>query len=236
MPVFVLIHSPLAGPATWGPVAKELTRRDVTAVTPTLSHRALPGRAYWQQHVSDVKRSLDVIPMGLPVILVAHSGAGVLLPVIREEIKHRVSGYIFVDALLPEDGKSRLDLFESEQAAAEFRQNAVDGKITPWTDEDLKSVIPDPTLRGRVLDELKPIPLAIYEEKIQASAAWPDAPCGYIRFGQNQSYEKAASQAVGKGWPYEQMNGEHFHMLVDPKKITDILLRMAAQFKEKRHG
>ncbi len=34
--VFVLLHSPLVGPLTWGPVADELRRRGIEAIVPAL--------------------------------------------------------------------------------------------------------------------------------------------------------------------------------------------------------
>src|SRR5206468_1317091 len=115
-------------------------------------------------------------------ILVGQSGAGVLRPSIRQALGSPVSAYLFVDASIPRDGASRLDLFASREEAAQFRQAAVEGLLPTWTEADLRGVIPDNTLRQRFVSELRPLPLAIYEEPIPVFKGWPDAPCGYLRF------------------------------------------------------
>src|SRR6185436_1876616 len=97
------------------------------------------------------------------LILTGHSGAGMLLPAIRQLTMRPVTAYLFVDAGIPEDGKSRLDLFEDSLAAAQFRQAAVRGLLPIWSDEDLREAIPDPKWRQRFVGELRPLPLAVYE-------------------------------------------------------------------------
>ncbi len=101
-----------------------------------------------------------------PLVLVGHSGAGVLLPAVREALGRAVAGYIFVDADIPEDNKSRLDLFQSREDRNSFRRAAQEGMLPTWTEEDLLETIPNPVLRRRFVAELRPLPLAVYEEPI----------------------------------------------------------------------
>jgi len=95
---FILIHSPLVGPYTWRPVANVLQARGHTAIVPKLLDNPHATNPYWQQEVASVIDQLDVQTLQAPVILVAHSGAGVLLPAIRHAINHPISLCIFVDA------------------------------------------------------------------------------------------------------------------------------------------
>ena len=53
---------------------------------------------------------------------------------------------------------------------------------------------------------------------------WPDAPCAYLRFGANPAYDAAAAEAQRRGWPLRSIEGDHFHMLVDPAGVADALL------------
>src|SRR4051812_34907571 len=115
-PLFVLVHSPLAGPLTWAPVAAELRRRGFDAVVPALREREVSGTPYWRQHVDAVVRALAPFPSERPLILAGHSGGGMLLPAIREISLRPVARYLFADAGIPEDGKSRLDLFGDPEA------------------------------------------------------------------------------------------------------------------------
>ncbi|HYI14279.1 MAG TPA: hypothetical protein VEX37_02735, partial [Thermomicrobiales bacterium] len=79
-PIFVMIHSPLVGPATWEPVRVELRRRGVQAAVPALRDESESDLPYWRQQVESVVTTLRGAPAGQPLVLVGHSGAGALLP------------------------------------------------------------------------------------------------------------------------------------------------------------
>jgi hypothetical protein len=55
---------------------------------------------------------------------------------------------------------------------------------------------------------------------------WPDAPCGYLRFGDNPAYDSSVLKARQAGYPVLRLEGEHFHMLVDPEAVTDAILSL----------
>jgi len=200
MKTFVLIHSPLVGPFTWALTADELRRKGVEAVVPTLTGAEASGPPYWRGHAEAVARALEPVAPERPLILVGHSGAGPLLPATRQIIQRRVAAYIFVDAFIPRDGASRRDLFESHEGVAQFRQAAADGLLPTWSEEDLRDVIPDPERRRRFAAELRPLPLAVYEEPLPVFAGWPDAPCGYLQF--SPIYDTPARHAQDEGWAY----------------------------------
>lgn len=224
---FALIHSPLVGPYTWALVAEALVRRGIRAVVPDLQAQVEAGKPYWAQHASAVARALAPAADSEAVVLVGHSGAGMLLPACRERLGHPVVGYIFVDAGIPEDGKSRLDLFENREAVAAFRQAAGGGCLPAWTSDDLKDVIPDVIVRERFVWELRPTPLAVYEEPLPVFQGWPDAPGGYLHF--SAVYDSAAARARRMGWAYRKIDAGHFHMLVEPEAVAAALVELAQQ-------
>jgi len=219
---FVLIHSPLVGPLTWSLVADELRHRGIPVVVPALSQDEEDERPYWRQHVAGVVRALAPLPHEQPLVLVGHSGAGILLPAVREASGRPVIAYVFVDAGIPEDGKSRLDLLEIElpEAAEQLRPLLAAGERFPqWSDEELAEVIPERTLRQGMLAELRPQSLRFFEEPIPVFAGWPDAPCAYLQF--TPGYDVPARLARREGWAIVKMEGEHFHTLVDPAAVVD---------------
>jgi hypothetical protein len=233
-PAICLVHSPLAGPLTWRLVAEELARRGITAVVPRLANTANRDSGYWQAHVATVAETLAPVPLKGRLILAGHSGAGPLLPAIRQALGRDVAGYLFVDAAIPENGKSRLDLFESVEAARAFLQAAVDGVLPVWSEDDLRSAIPDDSLRRAFVAELRPVPLAVYEEPLPVFAGWPDAPCGYVRFGSNPAYRAAHQRARDEGWPEIRLEGGHFHMLAEPVAVADALVALVEQLRLRR--
>ena len=61
-----------------------------------------------------------------------------------------------------------------------------------------------------------------FTEPIPVQAGWPDAPSLYIKF--SESYEWDATQAKQAGWPVYAIEAGHFHMLVDPIAVADLLV------------
>ncbi len=170
-------------------------------------------------------RTLASIPAARALTFVAHSGAGPLLPAIRHLSDRPVAAYLFVDAGIPKDGASRLDLIaeESPDFAMQFRQALISGERFPtWSDADLAEVIPDADQRRQMLMELRPRSLGFFEEPIPVFEGWPDAPCGYLKF--SPVYEPYAALARKNGWAYRELHAGHFHMLVDPPGVARALL------------
>jgi len=182
--IFVLIHSPLVGPLTWSLVAEDLRRRGIEVVVPVL-HDDGSGVPYWRQHIASAAAAVASLPEDRALVLVGHSGAGPLLPAVGESCCRHVGAYLFVDAALPLDGQSRLDDMEADdpEFARQLRQHLVaGGRFPDWSEEDLRAVIPNHRLRRDMVAELRPRPLAFFQERIPGSVADLDAPCAYLRF------------------------------------------------------
>ncbi|MGH2535448.1 MAG: alpha/beta hydrolase [Thermomicrobiales bacterium] len=222
---FVLIHSPLVGPLTWSLVADELQQRNVETVVPALTDDTGADLPFWRQHAEAVARAVAPLPPDRPVALVGHSGAGPLLPVIGQRIGRPVAAYLFVDAGIPIDGASRLDLMANEdpEFARHFREHlTAGGRFPAWTDGDLAAILPDRCLRRQLIADLRPRALAFFTEPIPVFPGWPDAPCGYLKF--SAPYDVPARRAREAGWPDREIDAGHFHMLIDSPAVAAALL------------
>ena len=220
---FVLIHSPLVGPLTWSLVANQMRRRGLNVLVPRLEDSPGSKEPFWKQHAESVAQALADIPKDTSLILVAHSGAGPLLPVIRHALVHPVHAYVFVDAGIPRDGFSRLGLMKTEDPewAAQFQEELGQGERFPtWSFDDLQEVLPEEGLRRQMVAELRPRGLEFFTEPIPVSDGWPDAPCIYIQF--SAAYEQPVAQAQQAGWQVHKLEAAHFHMLVDAETVTDL--------------
>jgi hypothetical protein len=223
--VYVLIHSPLVGALTWKLVAQQMQQRNLDVIVPTLADQFTSKQPYWKQHTESVFQELSHIPRSQSVTLVGHSGAGPLLPVIRQLLAHPVSAYVFVDASVPQNGASRLDLMKAEDPswAEDFQEELEHGSRYPtWNFNDLSEVIPDETLRRQMIAEIQPRGLSFFTESIPVFSGWPDAPCIYIRF--SAPYQKVAARAKEDGWRVYESEAGHFHMLVDATTVTDLIV------------
>jgi pimeloyl-ACP methyl ester carboxylesterase len=165
------------------------------------------------------------------MILAGHSGAGALLPAIARRAGRPVAGFVFVDAGLPLDGKTRLEEMgeSSPEFAERFRAHTeAGGKFPEWSDEDLRPYIPDDHLRRLMVGELHPRPLDFFDEPIPSEFDWAAHPVGYVLF--SASYEPAAAEARRRGWPVRVFDAGHFHMLVDPVGVADTLIALCREW------
>jgi hypothetical protein len=209
-------------------VRAQLERRGQRVVVPKLVDNSSPEPPYWRQHVDAVASALHAVPADQPLVLAGHSGAGPLLPAIGAAVGHNVAAYVFVDAGIPRDGWSRLQLMDAEDSAFadRFRQHlAAGGRFPEWSDAQLAPFIPDDAARRAVIAELCPRAAAFFEEPIPVPAAWPDARCGYLQF--SAAYDVPAGEARGRGWPVRRIDGGHFQMLVDPQAVAAAFVALA---------
>jgi hypothetical protein len=229
-PVFVLIHSPSVGPSTWRPVAGHLTAAGYQVRVPSLLHVASAGTPpFWPAVVDAVRDDLAQVPAGRPLVMVAHSNAGLFLPVIRAGPDHPVTGSVFVDAALPaRSGSTPV----APPGLLEFlrpKASAADGRLPRWTDwwdeADVAPMFPDPVTREAVTREQPALPLSYYEQRIPVPDGWDDHPCSYLLFG--PAYDGEAAEARERGWRVAHLPGEHLHQIVDPAGTTRHLIELA---------
>jgi len=155
---YVLIHSPLVGSLTWQLIHHEMEKRGIESFVPTLSDYPNSTLPYWQQHAESLAKSLAQTPQNRRLVLVAHSGAGPLLPIIRQSMVHSIVAYVFVDAGIPRNGAARIDLMrlEDPEWAEQFHQTLLLGDQFPnWNDDDLQEVIPNVALRQKMIAEAR---------------------------------------------------------------------------------
>lgn len=223
-PLFVLAHSPLVGPYSWALVADALRARDYSVVVPEVRSLEHDGPPYWERHVEAISRSVSSQQPD-EVIFVGHSGAGRIIPVAGQHVSANIAGYVFVDSDIPTQTESRLDAMPDE-VAQQFQQAAENGLLPPWPEEVFKHEIHDDEIRRRLVTELSPLPIAVYEEPIPLPVQWPDARCAYLRL--SHQYPDAEAYAEKEGWEIHRFDGDHFFILVVPDEVASALVEIAS--------
>jgi hypothetical protein len=226
MPLFVLVHSPLVGPASWAPVARELQRAGCDAVVPPLRAAVSGGPPFWPLVAAAVAGRVP--PGATGVVLAAHSNAGVFIPVIRRALAARPACSVFVDATVPPAAGVTQN---TEDTFVAFLRGLAgpDGRVPPWTgwwsEDEVAELFPGPEARERVSAEQPRLPLSFFTEQVPIPAGWDDHPCGYLRF--SEAYDGPARAAAERGWPVRALPGRHLHQLAEPAAVAGCLLEMA---------
>jgi hypothetical protein len=232
MPLFVLVHSPSVGPSTWSPVARRLAAAGSGVVVPSLLSVGDGGPPFWPRAVAAVTAALAGTDPGQPLVLVAHSNAGVFVPVITAGLARPLAGVIFADATIPA-ASGHTPTVEEEFLPFLRRLAGPDGpeaRLPRWTDwweeSDVGPMFPGRGVRDAVTAEQPRLPLAYYQELVPAPAGWDEHPCGYLMF--SPAYEGEAGRARQRGWPVRSLPGQHLHQVVDPHGVAHALLALAA--------
>jgi pimeloyl-ACP methyl ester carboxylesterase len=222
-PVFVLVHSPLLGPTSWSPVASELEGGGREALIPSLSGVADAPAPRWRHSVKAVRGALARIAR--PVVLVAHSGAGPLLPSIANAASAEVAALLFVDASVPPASG------EAPLAPPEFldqlRALSTEGMLPPWSswfgEEAMRKLVPDRAVREALEQEMPRLPLAYFEDVVPAPERWSERPCAFLLL--TEAYRESADDARSRGWPVAEIGGsQHLAPVTDPIAVTKMLL------------
>jgi hypothetical protein len=211
--IYLLVHSPLMGPLTWAPVADRL---GAAALVPSLAGCFRAGPPFAPRVVAAVGAVEG------PVTVVAHSSAGLYVPVIVEALADPVA-VVFAEAALPAPTGPTHPA--TPERLAVLRGMAEDGLLPRWTDwwDDVAPLFPDPATQAAISAEQPRLPLSYYEEPVPNPPGWARLPCTYVRF--SPAYERVADEARDRGWPVVHLPGGHFHQVVDPQAVADVLTR-----------
>jgi pimeloyl-ACP methyl ester carboxylesterase len=223
-PAFVLVHSPLVGPTSWRPVAQELARRGRVAIVPSLLGVSGATEPRWR-HVAEAVR-VATSHLRQRVVLVGHSGAGPLLPVIADAMAVEVAALVFVDSLLPPPA-GRMLLGPAE-FMDQLRAMATDGVLAPWSRwfgaDAMRELVPDQRLRADLEAEMPRLPLSYFEAAVPLPEDWATRrPCAYLLL--SAPYEQSATEARVRGWRVMEIHGvQHLAIAANPMLITEGLL------------
>ena len=221
--VFVLVHSPLLGPSSWRWVARELRHRGRAALVPPLVDAADATWPTWSDACGAVNAAL---PRRDAVVLVGHSGAGMLLPAIAESSESDVAGLVFVDAFLPPSGGV------AGLVPAEFidrlRALASDDVLPSWStwfgQDAMRDLVPDDARRAEIDADMPRVPLSSLLAPVRIPERWERYPCAYVLLSV-EPYAASAAEARARGWPVAEVaDGKHLDPVRRPTAVADALL------------
>jgi hypothetical protein len=216
---FLLVHSPVVGPSTWGWVADALRSRGHTPVVPDLLDAASTG-----DPETFARAAAEAIDPSEEVIVVGHSGSGSVVPMVAALVP-KTRRMVFVDAGVPPcEGTFR--------AGGEFlgvlRGLATNGVLPAWSqwwgEGVMQALVRDEDRRRALEVELPKVPLAFFEAPIAAPPGWCAHEGAFVLL--SDAYRSDASTAASLGWPVVERLGGHLDIANDEGSIADILERL----------
>jgi hypothetical protein len=224
----LMIHSPLVGPATLTPLAAELRDRGFEVAVPDLRSALTAPRPQWQAIVDLTCATADATD-----VLVAHSGAGVLMPMLAERLTPEVTA--FVDAVVPGEGT----WYQASAAFVEFLESLPrDGPLLPpwhewWRADVIGKLIPDEDTRTRIAADTPRVPRSFYDDPIPLPAGWTTrGGCCFLQL--SPAYNDDRDRAAEYGWPTAHMDGQHLDVAVRPDAVGAILIDLIERIASSR--
>ncbi len=242
MATYVIVHGAWGGGWEWTPVARRLRARGHEVFTPTLT--GLGERSHLGQgqaidlatHVHDVMAALEFEDVGGAVLCGASYG-GMAATGAADGAPGRVGMVVYVDALVPADGQSGLDLLP-EPFAETVREGVRDhglGWRVPMPAALLEALMPQGSLpdhrRAAIVARITDHPAATFIDPIRLTGAIDGLPRAFVRCtGGNYSgelgddpVEPVAARARSEGWSYRELPAPHDPHLFDPDGTAAVL-------------
>ncbi|MGC2170458.1 MAG: alpha/beta hydrolase [Candidatus Sulfotelmatobacter sp.] len=239
MSTFVLVHGAWQSAGTWDLLAPLLRRQGHRVITPVLSglgtdQSRLSPDVTLRQHVQDVSTELSRLPD--QVTLVGHSYAGMIISGVAETNATQILRLVFLDAFIPENGQSVLNLLPPEigdhfrNIAREhgdgWRLPGGEGQLDLW---GLKPGEARDFVRARLCD----FSLHCFEEALHLPANRKAGIPATFFAGVAEGYpgrsffEVFARKARASGWQVAELKTGHDCHVERPGEVANILLSAA---------
>jgi pimeloyl-ACP methyl ester carboxylesterase len=236
MTTFILVHGSFHGGWCWRFVAPLLRNQGHDVYTPTLT--GLGARSHLLRcgvdlntHIEDVANLLLYEDLSR-VTLVGHSYAGMVITGVAAKMPERIAKLIYLDAYVPLDGQSEVDLWPPPASAGlSFVRPSSGNEMRPPPAPSVFGVT-DPEMSDWVAARLKPQPMSTYLQVPPASSPESRAiPRAYILCTAASLLHVMApfaARAKSDGWEVRELASGHDAMLTHPQELTNILIELTS--------
>lgn len=229
--LFALLHGGLHRGSSWDLVAQELQARGHHVVKPDLPvDDDAAGAREWAQCAIE---AIDTAGCGAEadVVAVAHSVAGLCLPVVAAN--RALSRMVFLAAMIPIPGRAFADYLAEFPDAVDFSsfsstQSSGTGPFGLTLDsvrEGFYHDCPDHLVR-KAFAELRGQAFTVLTERCPLDR-WPNTPSSYILMADDRVVRPAWARKAAAGLPRGEihvMRGSHSPFFAQPKALADLLI------------
>jgi pimeloyl-ACP methyl ester carboxylesterase len=227
MTTFCLLHSSGQGPSGWRLLSEHLEDRGHHVLTPAFRVSESDKGAAWHAEAL-VEELVKSRYRASEVVCVAHSAAGIFLPILATIWQPRQM--VFLAALIPRPGISIIEQFRTDPS---MFQPAWVGK-DPMNDDVALEFVYHDCPRDRI-DWALSTRLLFYAKRAMEEpcplAAWPSIPTTYIVCAEDRTISPAWQRKAAREWlgvePIE-LPGGHCPNVSRPDALADLLEKCAA--------
>jgi len=227
MAIFVVAHGAWSAGWGWKKMHPLMRERGHQLYTPTytglgerahLAHREID----LDTHISDIVSVIEYEDLR-NVMLVGHSYGGMVATGVADRARSRIAKLIYIDAFVPGDGESALDLLP---AATRAQRQAGSGGVESWQIPPMP-MPPDTSDEDRTWATPRrvPQPAKTFSQKLKLGADLT-APRHYIyclRAGPEDRFRRFYERANGEGWSAHEIDASHNPHITNPVVLADML-------------
>ncbi len=236
MSTYLLVHGGWHGGWYWGRVTPLLREAGHEVFTPTLT--GLGERAHLlspeidlDTHIRDVLGVIKYEDLD-DLILVGHSYAGMIITAVAEQAGERLRHLVYLDAFIPQNGESLIDVIGEDFAATfhELVEAEGDGwRLPPLPLEVLG--ITEERDKLWISPKLTDQPFKTFSQpvRLEVDPAASRIPRAFIYCNDPAigPYDRFAEKARREGWRYREIATGHFPMVTEPRRTAELLLELA---------
>jgi pimeloyl-ACP methyl ester carboxylesterase len=227
MATFVLVHGSWAGSVVWRPLVQKLRVAGHHVYAPTLTgigarKHLLNRQVNLDTHIQDVIGVIDDEDLS-GIVLVGHSYGGMVISGVADRVPEKIAALVYLDAFVPEDGQSNLDLLPVDRRPATVPGE--DWLVAPRTSAEFGLKRPEVIAFWEA--KSGPQPLATLTQPVRLIGGidriknkvyiLATEPARFTRF-----YDKLKGEP---GWTLHTLPCTHFIQLEKSDELTAILLK-----------
>jgi pimeloyl-ACP methyl ester carboxylesterase len=227
-PVTVVVaHGAWSSGWAWKKMHPLMTARGHRLLTP--SYTGLGERAHLANpdinldtHITDVVNVLVYEDLR-DIVLIGHSYGGVVATGVADRARDRIRRLIYLDAFVPNDGQSFLELTGQGQ---QVRAAAVDGWRVPPNPPPPDTPKEDlPWIAERRMHH----PIKTLEQKFALTKGPLTLERDYVLCTRSEAFRPYAQRAKAAGWPVHELDSSHNPHITVPRPLADLLERIVQE-------
>lgn len=245
MAIYVLVHGAWHGAWCWDKVVPLLQAAGHHAYTPTLTGLGeqaalLAPEIGLDTHIQDVINFIETKDLQ-HVILVGHSYSGMVITGVADRVPHRVAHLVYLDAVVPHDGQSIVDIAHvGTMIRHDAKRNGDGWRVNPPREGRLGrgglfGVTKEPDL-SLVRSKITPQPLETFIQPVHIAhedvvAAIPHTFIECTRRGLvvwlfRRIFTRGTLPPNEPGWKRRTLPSGHDAMIIAPQALAHLLLEI----------